>query len=561
MATLKEKVKNLAIDSNKENKDDIEKLFSSTKTSTEFKDILIQKKYLSEEDYCFFVSKEFAIPYFDLSRLHYTQDNAGIISEDLAFRYKVFPVSKIRNIITIASAEPLDVLAIDDLRFKLSANIENVLSSASQINKALYKLYRSEKEEFLEDLEGKGDEDASVVEEKAPELGYDIVSESKKPPIVRVVDLIVSEALKKRASDIHLEPEEDRVKVRYRIDGTLYENFTLPKKNQNAISARLKIMSGLDITEFKVPQDGRFKVKMGKKEVDFRVSSLPIKHGEKFVLRALDKSNLSIGLSKLGFSERPERLFNKALQKPFGICLVTGPTGSGKSTTLYSVVNYLNTPEKNLVTIEDPVEYQIDGITQIHVNPEIGLTFANSLRAVLRQSPDVIMVGEIRDSETADIAIKASLTGEFIFSTLHTNNSVGAINRLVDMGVEPFLLASSLIVTSAQRLCRKICSHCKVKDEVEGKVLKKLGLKKGKRKFYTGKGCEFCNNTGYSGREAVLEVLLIDDTIKEMITKRASESDIIKHARENLEFKNLREDALEKAFRGVTSIGEVLRVT
>ncbi len=320
-------------------------------------------------------------------------------------------------------------------------------------------------------------------------------------------------------------------------------------------------MSGLNITEFRIPQDGRFKVRLDKKEVDFRVSSLPTKYGEKFVLRALDKSNLSIGLEKLGFSELPRRLFSRALERPFGIILVTGPTGSGKSTTLYSVINYLNTPQKNIVTIEDPVEYQIDGITQIQAHPDIGLTFAQSLRAVLRQSPDIIMVGEIRDSETADIAIKASLTGELIFSTLHTNDSVGAITRLTDMDIEPFLLASSLIVSSAQRLCRKICEHCKTQDDVPSNILDKLGLKPGEKTFYTGSGCEYCQQTGFRGREAVLEVLPVDDRIKEMITKRASESDIIKYARDQLGFINLREDVLDKAFRGATSIEEVFRVT
>jgi len=444
----------------------------------------------------------------------------------------------------------------------LSSDVDLVLSPGSQITQALDRLYKDKKEEgFLDLLEDENVDDATVVEDESAAYGYEVVAESSKPPIVRVVDLVITEALNRRASDIHIEPEEEKVKVRYRVDGVLHETFTLPKSNQNAVLARLKIMAGLNITESRIPQDGRFKVRLEKKEVDFRVSSLPTKYGEKFVLRALDKANLSVGLDKLGFSEQPQKLFSKAVERPFGIILVTGPTGSGKSTTLYSVVNYLNTPQRNIVTIEDPVEYQIEGITQIQVNPDIGLDFASCLRSVLRQSPDVIMVGEIRDSETADIAIKASLTGELLFSTLHTNDSVGAITRLVDMGIEPFLLSSSLIITSAQRLCRKTCAKCRTPYKVSSKVLAKLGLTDENLEFYIGKGCDYCGNTGYFGREAALEVLVIDDKVKELIVKRGPEEEITKYAKAYLGFKTLREDALDKAFRGTTTLEEVFRVT
>ncbi|MCM8781256.1 MAG: GspE/PulE family protein, partial [Candidatus Omnitrophica bacterium] len=351
----------------------------------------------------------------------------------------------------------------------------------------------------------------------------------------------------------------------YRIDGSLHEALRLPKTNQNAILARLKIISGLDITENRIPQDGRFKVKFEGKEVDFRVSSLPTTFGQKFVLRLLDKSNLSVGLDKLGFSEQPLRIFKEAIAKPFGMILVTGPTGSGKSTTLYSILNQLNTPEKNIITIEDPVEYQIEGITQVQVKPDIGLDFASGLRSILRQSPDIIMIGEIRDSETADIAVKASLTGQLVLSTLHTNDAISSITRLIDMGLEPFLVASSLIMLCAQRLCRKICPKCKKPIEVTEDFLKRIGFAKGSQRekitFYTAEGCKFCNYTGFYGRVAILETVMIDDTIRGMIIRKSSIDEIKKYAIEQRGMKTLRDDGFLKVREGLTTIEEALRIT
>lgn len=360
--------------------------------------------------------------------------------------------------------------------------------------------------------------------------------EGETAPIVKIVNLILIESLKRRASDIHVEPEEDSLRVRYRVDGSLHEVLTIPKKNQNAVLARLKIMSGMDITESRIPQDGRFKIRARNKEVDYRVSVLPTSFGAKVVLRALDKSNLSMGLDKLGFSEYTLQRFKEAIAMPFGMILVTGPTGSGKSTTLYSVINQLNTADKNIITIEDPVEYQVEGITQVQANSDIGLTFASGLRSLLRQSPDVIMIGEIRDSETADIAIKASLTGQLVLSTLHTNDAPTAISRLMDMGVEPFLIASSIILVAAQRLCRVVCKAC------------------------NGKGCEKCSSTGYYGRRAILEVLRVDDKVRELIIDRAS-VDKVRNYAISKGMKTLRQDAMEKYEKGVTTKEEVLRVT
>jgi type IV pilus assembly protein PilB len=379
-----------------------------------------------------------------------------------------------------------------------------------------------------------------------------------------MVDLVVDEAMRRRASDIHVEPCENLLRVRYRIDGNLQEAFKIPRNNQNAVIARFKIMSGLDITETRLPQDGRFKINFEGREIDFRVSVLPIALGPKVVIRALDKSNLSMGLESLGFSSRSLKIFKEALKKPYGMILITGPTGSGKSTTLYSIVNQLNRPERNIVTLEEPVEYEVEGITQVEVRPEIGLTFANGLRAILRQSPDIIMVGEIRDMETADIAIKASLTGQIILSTLHTNDSVSAITRLVDMKIEPFLVASSLVMVGAQRLLRKICPECRTETDVPRDLLEDLGLDarrlRDKKRFYAGRGCDRCNKTGYYGRFGILEAFFVDDTIRDMIIRRSSADEIKEYARRQ-GMGTLREEALENFVNGLTTLEEVLRVT
>jgi type IV pilus assembly protein PilB len=524
-----------------------------------FRRLLIENRLVTEEELLLIFSKEFKIPFLDLKKYKVPYKNKDLLPQDIAFRYKVFPVCRIGNALTIATSNPLNVLNYDDIKIISQAErVDLVLSREDDIVKALGILYKTE------DITKLVDEDSYFeVGEifEAKDSLENLIDESARPPIVRAVDLFIYNALKKRASDIHIEPYQDRLVIKYRIDGALHEEFNFPKKNQQAVIARLKIISSLDITESRLPQDGRFKVKFENREIDFRVSSLPTHFGEKFVLRVLDKENLSTGLKALGFSEEPLKLFEEATKAPFGMIVVTGPTGSGKSTTLYSIVNQTNTPEKSIITIEDPIEYQIEGITQIHVNAEIGLTFASGLRSVLRQSPDIIMVGEIRDSETADIAIKASLTGELILSTLHTNTAVGAITRLVDMGIEPFLLASSLVAATAQRLVRKLCPKCKEEYKVEEKALEDLKINTDKRNFFIPKGCSYCNNTGYRGRIAILEVLLLDDKIKEMIINRRSEDEIIEYASKNRGYKPLRENGFVHCVSGATSIEEVLRAT
>ncbi len=561
MESLKERFIRHLVNYKKIKEETIRDIARESRSFNEFKNNLVKYNIANDEDILLILSREYQMPYLDLDKYRLNKDNKNLLPQEIAFRYKILPISKIGNVLTLATANPLDIIALDDLKLATSfKRIDLVLAREDKIMKYLNRLYI---ETDIVSLLDKDKEEEVSVEERGREESKgleSLIKESKLPPIVRVVDLIVYEALRKGASDIHIEPTEKGLDVRYRIDGVLQHGISLPKKNESAILARLKIMSSLNITEFRVPQDGRFKVKFEGRHIDFRVSSLPTQFGEKIVLRILDRESLSVGIKKLGFSEKPLKLFEKALSAPFGIILVTGPTGSGKSTTLYSIINQLNTSDRSIITIEDPVEYQIEGITQIQARPDIGLSFASALRSVLRQSPDIIMVGEIRDAETADIAIKASLTGELIFSTLHTNNSVGAITRLIDMGIEPFLVASSLIAATAQRLVRKLCPKCKVKDKIDNNLLKRLGITKKVNELYRPKGCSYCNNTGYHGRTALLEILLFDDTIREMVTKRASEDEIVKYAVKKNIFSSLKDDGFKKVLDGVTSIEEVLRV-
>lgn len=527
--------------------------------------ILIEEGYITEKDLMVVMSRQLNIPPIDLTKFKIDKMMMRLIPEKFVKQYCIVPISKIGGTLMVAMTDPLNIFLMDDLKTLTNYKIEPVIATENDIKEAINKFYGVHAQEIssiinempaADDIEVKGDEEDEVDVSEMTE-------ESQSAPIVKVVSLTLNEALKRRASDIHIEPCEKFLKIRYRIDGNLVEALTLPKKNQNAVIARIKIMSRLDITETRIPQDGRFKISFEGKEIDFRVSVLPTTFGGKIVMRALDKSSLSIGLEKLGFLPGPLETFKNAMAKPYGMILVTGPTGSGKSTTLYSIINQINSPERNIVTLEDPVEYELEGITQIQAKPEIGLTFASGLKSVLRQSPDVVMVGEIRDFETADIAIKASLTGQLILSTLHTNDAAGAITRLIDMGVEPFLVASSLALSSAQRLMRKICPGCKEEVEIPDSVLERVGIeaKKGKNVFYKGKGCQRCNSTGYYGRLGILEALLINDKIRDMIMKKVSCDDIKAYGIKELGMKTLRNNAVENLMIGQTTLEEVLRVT
>lgn len=526
---------------------------------------LIEKGLISEQELLILLVKELNIPPINLAKYKVEPHLKEIIPERIARQYHVLPVSELGHTITVALSDPLNIFAVDDLKSITGRDIDLTITTDSEIVRAIDNYYGikgqasvADAAKNMPDEEG-GDLEVIQETETITDMSTD---DGEEAPIVRMVDLIIKEALKQRSSDIHMEPTADKMRIRYRVDGILQDVLNVPKANQNAIVVRIKIMSHLDITETRVPQDGRFKMRMANKEVDFRVSSLPTTYGEKIVMRILDKESLSIGLDGLGFFQDQMEIFKESILKPFGMILVTGPTGSGKSTTLYSIVNQLNTVERNIITIEDPVEYLIDGLTQIQAKAEIGLTFAAGLRSSLRQSPDVVMVGEIRDSETADIAIKASLTGQLVFSTLHTNDAAGALTRLVDMGVEPFLVASSLVMVCAQRLCRRICAKCKEPVKIPERVLKEVRYKGDPGAvFYHGKGCALCRNTGYKGRMGVVELMVIDDTIRGMLINGASSHEIKKYAIEHNQMATLWDDAIRKFSMGLTTLEEVLRIT
>lgn len=525
---------------------------------------LVEKGLINEKELMLLLVKELHIPSINLSKYKIDPDLKEIVSERIARQYRIVPISKLGNTITVALSDPFNIFAVDDLKNLTGKDIDVIMGTDTEIMKAIDTYYGARDSGTVTEVSKDIDvEDFEVVtEQETSEISDSIVDESEQAPIIRMVNLVIKEALKQGASDIHMEPAPDNMRVRFRIDGVLNDVLDIPKEKQNAVIVRIKIMSRLDITASRTPQDGRFKLKTAAQVVDFRVSMLPTIFGQKVVMRVLDSKSLSIGLDGLGFSKNSMEILQRCINKPFGMNLVTGPTGSGKSTTLYSIINQLNTVDKNIITVEDPVEYLIEGLTQIQARPEIGLTFAEGLRSILRQSPDVVMVGEIRDSETADIAIKASLTGQLVFSTLHTNDAAGALTRLVDMGVEPFLVASSLIMSCAQRLCRKICMNCKEEEKISDQVFKDMGYKPASgAKFYHGKGCKACRQTGYRGRMGVTEVLEVDDTVREMLIKEASSDDIKNYAIKDQGMLTLRDDIMQKFSSGQTTIEEVLRVT
>ncbi len=570
MRALKENLIEIVLKNNLLSQEQLNKALEIQKLKrVSLRRVLVDEGFIREEELMGFLATHLLIPTLRLGKYKFDPEIIALIPVHIARQYSVVPISRIGNVLTVAMVDPMNIFALDDLKVITGCDIDIVLSSADDISKVIEAQYASGQKDMEQLIKTETEatlgseadkQSVEVVKEDEIDLSS-VVQESEKPTIVKLVDMMLIEALKKRASDLHLEPVSDGLKVRYRIDGALHEVIKLPKKNQNAIVARLKILSNMNITENRIPQDGRFKVRLENKEIDFRVSALPTTFGPKFVLRVLDKGNLSIGLDKLGFSAEPARIFKEAISRPFGMILVTGPTGSGKSTTLYSVLNQVNTPQRNIITIEDPVEYQLEGITQIPIRHDIGLDFSSGLRAVLRQAPDVIMVGEIRDFETADIAVKAALTGHLFLSTLHTNDALTSITRLIDMGVESFLVASSLIMVCAQRLCRKLCVKCRQPTQIPEEYLKEIGFSEKNVTFYKSVGCKYCNNTGYYGRIAVLEAVLIDDVIREMIIKKQSLDEIKDYAINKAGMKLLRDDVYLKVREGLTTIEEAIRLT
>ncbi len=528
-------------------------------------EILIELKHLSDEELLNALSLQFGIPVVDLTNYEIREDIIKILPQEMIKKYKVIPINRFGNTLILAVDDPTNISAIDDIKFYTGYNIDIVIASTFGIRDTIDKILDNvsaieqvEKNFQLDDVEFE-----EIPDEEETDLNV-IETETKQGPVVKLVNYILTEAVKKKVSDIHIEQYEKSFRVRYRIDGVLTEFMKLPLKLRSAIISRIKIMSHLNIAERRVPQDGRIKLKYGKnKEIDFRVSTLPTLFGEKVVLRLLDKSNLNLDLKVLGFEQRELELFQQAISKPYGMILVTGPTGSGKTTTLYSALSELNKIDVNISTAEDPVEYNLEGINQVQIRENVGLTFAAALRSFLRQDPDIILVGEMRDLETAEIGVKAALTGHLVLSTLHTNDAPGTVTRLVDMGVEPFLISSSLLLVVAQRLARKICENCKKEYKVDKKVLLRYGVEEkdiDTFKVYKGEGCEICNNTGYKGRVALYEVMGISDDLKELITKGATTQEIKEQAnREGM--KNLREVGLIKVSQGVTTLEEVSRVT
>ena len=527
---------------------------------------LIKLGFIKELDLVRFLSKQYGMPSVNLTEIAIHPEVIKIIPTDVAIKYQVIPVSLRDTTLIVAMVDPSNIFAIDDIKFLTGYRIEALVASESSMKQALDMHYGTTKglDTLLEGMETEGVE--YIGEEETVNIS-NLKEASEDAPVIKLVNAILTDAIKKRASDIHVEPYEKSFRIRFRMDGTLYEMMKPPLKMKNAMISRLKIMARLDIAERRLPQDGRIKLKMGKDtEMDFRVSVLPTLFGEKVVLRLLDKSNLQLDMTKLGFMDQQLGHFREAIYRPFGIVLVTGPTGSGKTTTLYSALSELNKTTENISTAEDPVEFNLAGINQVQIHEEIGLTFANALRSFLRQDPDIILVGEIRDFETAEIAIKAALTGHLVLSTLHTNDAPSTVNRLLNMGIEPFLVSSATNLILAQRLVRKICQECKEPVTITPESFVKLGVQKEEYEqykditFYKGKGCDICNNTGYKGRLALYEVMPISEPIKELILQGASAMDIKREAiRQGLQ--TLRRSGISKLLGGVTSLEEVLKTT
>ncbi len=520
-------------------------------TQEKLEEILVKKGWISTEEINRILAMETGVSTFDLSTYIIDSEVIKLIPEDVAVKYKVIPVFKIGNTLTVAMTNPHNVFIIDELTRITGCVIEPVLADEMSIRKAQEQYYGG----------------ANTIQEIVSSIDREKLAKGEKlgeeAPIVRLVNILITEAVQANASDIHIEPDEKFLGIRYRIDGVLHRHTFLSKQLQPAVVSRIKIMAGLDIAEKRLPQDGRILMKVGGKDIDFRVSTCPTVHGENIVLRILDRSSMRIGLNSLGFSPQDLKTFEELITRPYGIILVTGPTGSGKTTTLYAALQKINREDINIMTVEDPVEYQFPQIRQVQINPRAGLTFASALRSFLRQDPDVIMVGEIRDLETAEIAVQAALTGHLVFSTLHTNDAPSAFVRLVEMGVEPFLVSGSLLGVVAQRLVRKVCERCREYYVPSPDYIAMLRLEKKVDegiKFVRGRGCKICNRTGYKGRIGIFELLKIDSGMRELILKRPSTEEMREYARKK-GMKTLREAAIEKLLSGITTPQEVLRVT
>ncbi|MDO8683049.1 MAG: type II secretion system ATPase GspE [Armatimonadota bacterium] len=533
--------------------------------------VLVNMGFITEKDRVRALGEQWGVPFAELSDYEFDPEILKLISQEVARKLKAMPMSRNNGKLTIAMKNPLDIFAIDEIRLIVGIDLEPVIVTEEDLIHAINRVYRTESsmsqvvKAVMDDIES-GDIDYIPANETLgddDDISIEQLRElSEEAPVIRLSNLIITRAVSDGASDIHIEPGRESVRVRFRIDGILHEALSVPKKIQASLISRIKIMADMDIAEKRAPQDGRIGAMIDGRQIDFRVSTLPNVHGEKIVLRILDKSSICVGLNSLGLLPHTLEIFESIISRTYGIILVTGPTGSGKSTTLYSVLSKVNSGEKNILTIEDPVEYEMAGITQSQINNRAGLTFATGLRTMLRQDPNIIMVGEIRDAETAIIAVEAALTGHLVLSTLHTNDAPGAVTRLTDMGIEPFLIASGVIGVLAQRLVRVICPKCKESYNPPVDAMKRLGLPLGQDNsvtFYRGRGCDFCKGSGYKGRIGVYELMPISDKIRDLILARSS-SYAIREAAIQEGMKTLKDDAMEKILLGTTTLEESLRV-
>ena len=568
MIGLKEKLAKILIDKKLLKEADLSTALSVQKEKGgSLSDILVNLNLVSRNDLMMALSEGLNIPPMNLSRYKIDPAVIKLIPKKMAKNYKILPLSKMGDTLTVAMADPLNIFVMDDVKALTGLKISPVITTDKDIKEAIGQYYEEDAyaaiEKIIDDM--KDQVSIKLLEEAPAETGEsssDVLRITQEAPVVKITNLLLAEAVNLRASDILIEPLENDLRVRYRVDGILREGRHPPKLLYNAIVSRLKVMSDLDIAERRLPQDGRFKARLHGREIDFRISVIPSSTGEKVALRILDKSQATLDIEKMGFDRRSVEEIKKAASKPHGMILICGPTGCGKTTTLYSILQYVNSPEKNLVTVEDPVEYVIDGVNQVTSRPDIGLNFASALRSILRQDPNVIMIGEIRDFETVDIAIKAALTGHLVLSTLHTTTAIGSIIRLVNMGVEPFLITSSLIFVGAERLVRRICQNCVTSYEMDEEAIEKTKLKLDAKKalFYKGKGCPACLGMGYKGRVGLIEVLVLTPKIKALILESAQEYEIKEEARRE-GMKTLRENGVQLALDGVTTLDEILRVT
>jgi type IV pilus assembly protein PilB len=527
--------------------------------------ILTDKQFVTDQDMTVSMGRCLNTPLINLSKVRVPEEIMALVPRELAKANKLVPVARVNGKLFVAMADPTNVLAVDDVKRRVQLDIVPMIATERAVHDVLAGVHGGARmtevlKQVADDAQAAGE--VEIQSKKNEEIDLDrLAVDSEDAPVIKIVNLILVQAVKEKASDIHIEPFQKTLKLRYRIDGELIAAESPPKALQLAITSRIKILAGLNIAERRIPQDGRFRIKVLAKDVDLRVSILPTAYGEKIVIRILDKAALTGSIDQMGMDESTLDKFKKAIDAPHGMILVTGPTGSGKTTTLYSVLQELNNPQYNIVTVEDPIEYELSGINQVSVRNDIGLDFASALRSILRQDPDIVMVGEIRDNETADIAVKAALTGHQVLSTLHTNDAAGAITRLDDMGIEPFLISSSVIMACAQRLVRRICSNCREEFVPEPEMFERLGMAVPEgATFFHGSGCDRCKHRGYLGRVAIIEALPVSEAIRRLIIKRASAA-VVKNQAISEGMRTLRMIGIDKAIEGITTLEEIWRVT